>query len=75
MELLNITLIIISVYFILAMIIKGALIGMYLYGMYQIFKDDTDLTDDTDPELNFPLDGDTSLFDPPSVESLDKSPF
>jgi len=61
MELLNITLIIVSVYFILALIIKGALIGMYLYGMYQIFKDDTDLTDDIDPELNFPLDGDTSL--------------
>ena len=47
MDLIQITLIIVCVYFTLSMIIKGALMAMYGYGMYQMFK-----TEDNDTIIN-----------------------
>ena len=42
MDLVQITLIIVSTYFILSMIIKGGLMLMYGYLMYHMFKGDRD---------------------------------
>ena len=62
MDLVQITLIIVSTYFMLSLIVKGGLMFAYCYFMYNMFKSDKDLENLSEPDTSNDYDYDEIPF-------------